>query len=1538
MTVDQEPGCTQVNITVELEPGCIQVSITVDLEPGCIQVNITVDLEPGCIQVKMKVDLEPGCIQVNMTVDLEPGCMQVSITVDLEPGCTKVSMTVDLEPGYSPKNLKVLIKPSEENIKQGTLVTLTCQVNSSNPTVSNYTWYKDGKQLSRDQSISFHSISRTDHGEYRCEAQNRIGMTTSEPAQLVVFSANTLVSPSSEIIEGEMVTMTCDVPGAKPEEIHYSWFKNSIWMKEGSGRSIIFQKVSSADTGYYNCKVQNDKGSDSSPPILLNVLYAPRIPTLSSFLETQEGKLAIIECTVDSNPTSGLQLQQDGQLIATTTSHSAPTQRLSVTSSRNSLKLKIQEVMLSDEGTYSCFAQNTVGNSTASLQFIVETARVVITPSSEIIEGIMVTLTCLATRNSETGTTYTWYKNGKQIREDLEKSILVFQTVSSGDAGSYYCTLQNSQGRSTSAPSTLHVLFSPRDITMTSMVTTQGRSLGIIQCSVDSDPPSQLSIYRKEALIASNSDILPNKRYNVLHSFNYLKVEIKDVLIEDEGLYTCLANNTFGNVSSSLVFTAETTKITIEPSSGVQEGDLISMTCILSSASDKETYLYTWYKNSFLYSEGPEHSLIFHKVSSDDSGSYHCKAANNESSKTSASISLNVEYPPRRTELKSFLDTEEGRLAFIDCTVDSYPPAELSLYRKNELVASSANHSISNPHYRVSFSRNSIKLEITNVMMADEGEYICKSKNTIGETSESIYFKVQTARILVTPSPDVLEGEKVTLKCDLTKTQLVGITYSWYKNSRWLQGSIDSSLVFEKILSRDAGYYYCRAHNTQESSVSPSVSLHVSYAPRDPVMSSFWEAQSGHVGILQCSVDSDPVSWLALYRKDTLVASSDSSKAPNERMKVSSSPNSLKLEIKDVMMEDEALYECIANNSIGMSKSTINFTAETTRIQITPSSRVLEGETVNMTCVVATDAPEDAKYSWYKNGNTYKDGTTRTLVFDNVSSDDGGSYYCTVQTDQGTKSSLTITLNVQYAPKNARIKSFLESHDGKVAIILCTVESNPPPEMSLFKEDQLIASSSSTKGTNSRIQAYFSLDTLRLEINNVVLSDEGTYVFTAKNVYGTTQISVDFTLEGVHVLVSPSTQLHEGDSVTMTCDVIANPQLVSDYTWYKNSRWLPDVSLGSLVFGSVTSSDGGSYSCTAHSSEGSRTSPPITIYVLYTPRKMSLTSFLETQERRLGVIACSVESHPPSQLSLHRGDDVLESSNSLQSNQRLKLSVSHNYLRLEIYDITNDDHGEYMCRANNSLGSIEKSIHFSVETARVAVSPSAELHEGASVNLTCEIPSKYQEKANYTWYKNNKWLKDGSDVSLIITGLTSSDAGSYHCLAKHGNISSISPMVGINVLYAPKNILMTSFLETHGRQQGIILCSADSVPVSVISLYKKDVLLASTTLFLAEQGQKFWASSSYNSIRLEIRDVTAEDSGTYICSANNTRGTATSSITFTVTDGEVLAYKIVASIAIISAVLLLASILVVIYWKKIKEKSTVQSNKHFIEMDNNGQS
>ena len=82
------------------------------------------------------------------------------------------------------------------------------------------------------------------------------------------------------------------------------------------------------------------------------------------------------------------------------------------------------------------------------------------------------------------------------------------------------------------------------------------------------------------------------------------------------------------------------------------------------------------------------------------------------------------------------------------------------------------------------------------------------------------------------------------------------------------------------------------------------------------------------------------------------------------------------------------------------------------------------------------------------------------------------------------------------------------------------------------------------------------------------------------------------------VSVSPSGEIIEDSSVTLTCNSDVNP--AARYTWYKktvNPDLQPLSKEPQLVFSSIQSSDSGEYYCTAENELGKKTSEYIFIDV-----------------------------------------------------------------------------------------------------------------------------------------------------------------------------------------------------------------------------------------------------------------------------------------------------------------------------------------------------
>ncbi|NWR81578.1 SN protein, partial [Centropus unirufus] len=458
---------------------------------------------------------------------------------------------------HAPKDIQVSLSPSAQNIHLGDTVSFTCVVGSTYPPVSMYHWMKDGVILGSEQNLTLRDVRREDYGQYHCEARNTLGAGVAPPVMLYVFSAEISVSPAAEVQEGTATTLSCDVPGREDQDLSYTWYKNSAWLKEGPVHTLLFHHIAAGDAGYYSCKVTNAWGSDTSQAISLSVTYPPRPPTITLFQEAQGGRLAIVLCTVDSHPPATVAIYHDDTLLAISGSQAAPRQHLGVTTSRNALRLEIRGAGPQDSGEYRCVATNHYGNASATKVFVARALEVLIQPSAEVLEGAAVTLTCLGSPGVGEEPLYTWYRNSKWLREGLDPRML-FPSIRGEDAGAFQCRVRSSNSSDTSAAVLLRVLFPPRQPVMSSFLETQGGHLGIIQCSVESDPEANLTLWKGEEVIACGwgCSTTPRPRFHSTSSRNSLKVEIQEVVVEDEGTYVCRAGNTQGNSSASMDFRA----------------------------------------------------------------------------------------------------------------------------------------------------------------------------------------------------------------------------------------------------------------------------------------------------------------------------------------------------------------------------------------------------------------------------------------------------------------------------------------------------------------------------------------------------------------------------------------------------------------------------------------------------------------------------------------------------------------------------------------------------------------------------------------------------------------------------------------------------------------------------------------------------------------------------------------------------------------------------------------------------------------------
>ncbi|NXO49223.1 SN protein, partial [Aramus guarauna] len=408
--------------------------------------------------------------------------------------------------------------------------------------------------------------------------------------------------------------------------------------------------------------------------------------------------------------------------------------------------------------------------------------------------------------------------------------------------------------------------------------------------------------------------------------------------------------------------------------------------------------------------------------------------------------------------------------------------------------------------------------------------------------------------------------------------------------------------------------------------------------PRNVQMKAFTESGDGTAVILLCAVESNPPSEITLLKGGQPVASSPppGGDHPGQSARMPPAPNALRLELREASEEDEGEYECRARSPLGSARASLPL-----RVQGEPG----------------WDAPQEPSFT-----------------------------------------------------------ALVEPRGGRQAVLLCTVDSFPPSDIALHRGPGRAPLASTRGSADPRFAVQAAPNSLRVGMEGLELRDMGLYVCSANNSHGTASSSLRLDVGGVTVTVEPSPEVPEGTAATMTCSGVPWVGEEANYTWYKNSRWLQEGPAGSLLLSRVSSTDTGFYHCLASGTRGSAASAPLSLSVLCEcppapwgpaigqdgvqnpPRDVSVSTFLENRNGRVGIVLCTADSHPASTIALYHRGRLLASSLAPATAPGVRASPSHNTLRVELGAVGPEDSGEYTCVADNPLGNATAGAYFDIRT------------------------------------------------------------------------------------------------------------------------------------------------------------------------------------------------------------------------------------------------
>ncbi|XP_036416161.1 sialoadhesin-like isoform X2 [Colossoma macropomum] len=220
-------------------------------------------------------------------------------------------------------------------------------------------------------------------------------------------------------------------------------------------------------------------------------------------------------------------------------------------------QLHLQPVSSDNKDRYHCAVLGLNSPEvTLNVRYGPKSVSVSISPSGKIVEGSSVNLTCSSDANPPVQN-YTWFKGTSLVEKTKTYTM---NKISSVDSGEYKCRSSNEHGEKLSEALTLNVLYPPKNVSVSSNTTADGKS-EILTCSSDANPPVQNYTWCKEG---GSSPVGSGHSYRALQS----------------GSYYCVAQNEHGSQKSAAV-TVEVTPTNVTMIVVAVIAVLVALSCII---------------------------------------------------------------------------------------------------------------------------------------------------------------------------------------------------------------------------------------------------------------------------------------------------------------------------------------------------------------------------------------------------------------------------------------------------------------------------------------------------------------------------------------------------------------------------------------------------------------------------------------------------------------------------------------------------------------------------------------------------------------------------------------------------------------------------------------------------------------------------------------------------------------------------------------------------------------------------------------------
>ncbi|XP_072773404.1 basement membrane-specific heparan sulfate proteoglycan core protein isoform X5 [Taeniopygia guttata] len=951
----------------------------------------------------------------------------------------------------------------------------------------------------------------------------------------------------------------------------------------------------------------------------------------------------------------------------------------------------------------------------------------------------------------------------------------------------------------------------------------------------------------------------------------------------------------------------------------VPQGSAVTLRC--HAAGDPPLYFHWVREDGQPLPEGAQsrrqgEELHFPSIQPSEAGVYVCSCRNLRHSNASRAEVIVTETPDKpitvTVEEKRVQRVQPGADVTFVCTAKSKSPAYT-------LVWTRQNHGTL-PAGAVDF--NGI-LTLRGVRPQDAGVYVCTGSNMLDMDQGTATLYVQAASktqmfygpiefmeghrpagtasaptATVEPAQlSVAPGQPAEFRC-------VG-TGSPQPTLEWLGALPPQAVVqggtlrFPAVEPADAGHYECRARSSAgQHTARAFLRVQGAGTPQVQVSPERTEVQEGSTVRLYCRVSGSPTATITWEKQGGTLP-------PQSRAEHGDIAT---LVIPAVTAADGGIYLCVGTSAAGTARAAIEVAvvpavAPPVRIE-SSSPSVTEGQTLDLDCVVA--GPSSATVVWYKRGGSLPAGhqvSGSRLRVPHVTAADSGEYVCRASLGTAVREASVIVTVVaasgsSYGPPASGVPVRIEASsstvaEGQTLDLNCIVAGQGQATVTWYKRGGSLPAKHQVSGS-------------QLRLLQVTTADSGEYVCRVTSGATTKESAVMVTIQpssaGAYSpgnttplrIDSPSSAVVEGQTLDLNC-VIASPTQAT-VTWYKRGGTLPakhQVSGSRLRLLQVTAADSGEYVCRVTSGATTKeTSIMVTIQPssasAYSPgsntplriESSSLSSPV-TEGQTLD-LNCVIASPAQATVTWYKRGGTLPAKHQVSGT------------RLRIPQVTAADSGEYVCRVTSGSVTHETSLIVTIQTGvgssyAVGVTPpvrietsSAAVTEGQTLDLNCMVAG--QGHPQVTWYRRGGALPPNSQVAgtrLRLAQVAVADSGEYVCRVTLGTVTQEASVI----VTVPSS---ADSYYTSGISQPLRIESLSSAIAEGQTLDLNCVVAGSgpTTVTWYKRGGSLPVGHQVSGTRLRIPQVTAADSGEYVCRVTSGGITQETSLIVTIDDGD----------------------------------------------------